>query len=772
MSFQKKGIKYINDKNGTCVLADDMGLGKTIQAIGYICLHPEFENILVVCPASIKLNWKKEIEIWLNEESGLINNSIPNNRIKIINYDILKKYKKELIKLNFDLIIGDECFTYHHKIQTDKGLLKIGDIIENNINCNIISYNLSKKILEIMPIIRFIKKRVTNNLIEIKLNNGKKILTTLNHKIWSVTDGEWKIAERIEVGEELHYLQQNFHNSPLGIKKILFYFLFSKMENATGRNKKKNFYRTTNTKNSTNKKRKMDWHRKISNILQKFINENEKKQSYEQCKHNSKSNSNKKEKWNFRFIKILSWWKWKIYRATKNIIQFIIKRLDSGVPCHNSKRIAKKIYNNYKLQIRYWKSKIKNWYRDRWKNASNKKNKKIGREKNICLKSITVESIKILELGDIRKSRKNKKHDYVYNLEVKKNHNYFCNNILVSNCHYAKNKKAKRTQAFLKIAKRSKRILAISGTPITNRPAEFWNILHLVCPEIFSNWWEFVKKFCDLKIKNGELIYKGCTNPKRLNSLLVNNCMIRRLKKEVLTDLPEKIKTIIPLELTNFEEYFLLEKDFVNWLSIENKKRKQRNLLPLSGINKIEKLKQLSAIGKMKAIIEWIENFLESDNKLVIMVEHHFIIDRLYNHFKKAAVKFDGRDTINKRDEVVNVFQNDQNVKLFIGQIKAAGIGLTLTAASTMGIIQFCWTPGELDQITDRIHRIGQKNACNIYYFVGVNTIDEFIINVLDVKKKNIDLVLNGEETNDNNLLQFLLKKYLKIKNNDSNLIQ
>jgi SNF2 family DNA or RNA helicase len=653
MSFQKKGIKYINDKNGTCVLADDMGLGKTIQAIGYICLHPEFENILVVCPASIKLNWKKEIEIWLNEESGLINNSIPNNRIKIINYDILKKHKKELIKLNFDLIIGDECFTYHHKIQTDKGLLKIGDIIENNINCNIISYNLSKKILEIMPIIRFIKKRVTNNLIEIKLNNGKKILTTLNHKIWSVTDGEWKIAERIEVGEELHYLQQNFHNSPLGIKKILFYFLFSKMENATGRNKKKNFYRTTNTKNSTNKK-----------------------------------------------------------------------------------------------------------------------NKKIGREKNICLKSITVESIKILELGDIRKSRKNKKHDYVYNLEVKKNHNYFCNNILVSNCHYAKNKKAKRTQAFLKIAKRSKRILAISGTPITNRPAEFWNILHLVCPEIFSNWWEFVKKFCDLKIKNGELIYKGCTNPKRLNSLLVNNCMIRRLKKEVLTDLPEKIKTIIPLELTNFEEYFLLEKDFVNWLSIENKKRKQRNLLPLSGINKIEKLKQLSAIGKMKAIIEWIENFLESDNKLVIMVEHHFIIDRLYNHFKKAAVKFDGRDTINKRDEVVNVFQNDQNVKLFIGQIKAAGIGLTLTAASTMGIIQFCWTPGELDQITDRIHRIGQKNACNIYYFVGVNTIDEFIINVLDVKKKNIDLVLNGEETNDNNLLQFLLKKYLKIKNNDSNLIQ
>jgi len=447
MPFQKEGIKYINNKNGTCILADDMGLGKTIQALGYICLHPEFKNILVVCPASIKLNWKKEIKIWLNEEAGLIGDFIPKNRIKIINYDILKKYKKELIKLNFDLIIGDEC-------------------------------------------------------------------------------------------------------------------------------------------------------------------------------------------------------------------------------------------------------------------------------------------------------------------------------------HYAKNKKAKRTKAFLKIAKRSKRVLAISGTPITNRPAEFWNVLHLVCPEIFSNWWEFVKRFCDLKIKNGELIYKGCTNPKRLNSLLVNNCMIRRLKKEVLTDLPEKIKTIIPLELTNFEEYFLLEKDFVNWLSIENKKRKQRNLLPLSGINKIEKLKQLSAIGKMKAIIEWIENFLESDNKLVIMVEHHFIIDRLYNHFKKAAVKFDGRDTINKRDEVVNVFQNDQNVKLFIGQIEAAGIGLTLTAASTMGIMQFCWTPGELDQITDRIHRIGQKNACNIYYFVGVNTIDEFIINVLDVKKKNIDLILNGEETNDNNLLQFLLKKYLKIKNNDSNLIQ
>ena len=250
--------------------------------------------------------------------------------------------------------------------------------------------------------------------------------------------------------------------------------------------------------------------------------------------------------------------------------------------------------------------------------------------------------------------------------------------------------------------------------------------------------------------------YDGATNTKELHQILTENIMIRRLKKDVMSDLPEKIISIIPIQINNKEEYQYAEKDFIKWLW-----ERKGKITSAESLNKIEYLKQLAVKGKLDSIKDWIKNVIfANDEKLVIMATHHETIDDLSETFKDISVKLDGRNSQIKRNEVVNKFQNDDKIKLFIGNIKATGVGITLTASSKLAFVELGWTPGEHSQASDRIHRIGQKNSCNIYYFFAEKTVESSIINILDRKKIILDSVHDGFDTKENNLLQELLKQY------------
>lgn len=323
--------------------------------------------------------------------------------------------------------------------------------------------------------------------------------------------------------------------------------------------------------------------------------------------------------------------------------------------------------------------------------------------------------------------------------------------MIIDECHAIKNSSSLRTQAVMSLGKRTKKIIALSGTPIINRPREFFNIIRLIRKDLFPSDWSYLQRFCNPKYNGFGWDFNGSSNENELHDILTRTIMIRRLKKDVLKDLPEKIRSVIPISIDD-SKYSEDEQRMIEWL--EEEVRGADNVL-----SEIEKLKQLAVMYKINSCISWIEDFLESGEKLVVFATHHKTIDIIMDHFKKGAVKLDGRDSPAQKQNAVDLFQEDPDIKLFVGNIKAAGVGITLTAASNTCFLELGWTPGEHDQAEDRVHRIGQKDSVTAWYLISEGTIEEDIANVIDRKRKILDAVLDGEETKDEALFKELLNK-------------
>jgi len=372
--------------------------------------------------------------------------------------------------------------------------------------------------------------------------------------------------------------------------------------------------------------------------------------------------------------------------------------------------------------------------------------------------------------------------------------------IIFDEAHYIKNNKAKRTKAFKRLVKSVPRLIALTGTPIENKPIEIYNIVKVIDPSIFPDATDFAVEFCGAKKTRFGWDKNGATNTLRLNKILSSSIMIRRKKVDVLKDLPEKQIIKVPFEINNRIEYDQAETEFVEFLkkkfNTENlteeileelKQFAKRNDIEVSEelttdeirlikehkferiasapvLAQIELLKQLAVKGKIDQIIEWIENFLESGEKLVVFAVHKKVVSQLMEKFKHIAVKVDGSVSQKQRQEAVDKFQKDIKTRLFIGNIKAAGVGITLTAASNAAIIEFPWSPGELNQAADRIHRITQTKQVTIWNLVGESTIEEKIITLLKKKEKVITKILDGKQYEDQSILMDLFKSYLMIK--------
>jgi SWI/SNF-related matrix-associated actin-dependent regulator of chromatin subfamily A-like protein 1 len=179
-------------------------------------------------------------------------------------------------------------------------------------------------------------------------------------------------------------------------------------------------------------------------------------------------------------------------------------------------------------------------------------------------------------------------------------------------------------------------------------------------------------------------------------------------------------------------------------------------------LTKAETLKQIAVKGKIDYVIEWIRNFLESDEKLVVFATHKTVVSAIMEAFPKIAVKIDGSLSTDKQREDAKVkFQTDDKIRLFVGQTKAASEGINLTASSTVAFVELPWTPGNVRQCEDRCHRIGQKDTVNVNFLLAFGTIEEKIAKILDSKRKLSDNLLDGKESLDTNILTDLLKQYL-----------
>lgn len=332
--------------------------------------------------------------------------------------------------------------------------------------------------------------------------------------------------------------------------------------------------------------------------------------------------------------------------------------------------------------------------------------------------------------------------------------------IITDECHYYKSNKAKRTKAIKMLSKRIPHIIALSGTPIVNRPIEAYNAIKMISPTLFPDRWKYAERYCGAYYDGYGWNFNGATHKKELHERLTSTIMIRRLKSEVLTELPPKMYSYVPLTLDNESDYSFARDHFIQFISSTRGQSAAHRASNAEVITQIMTLRQVAVKGKLAQVINWIEDYFETNDKLVVFAIHKFVIDAIMEKFGAFAVKIDGSVAMEKRNEAVQKFQNNSKTKLFVGNIQAAGVGLDLTAASNVCFIELPWTPGELAQAEDRCHRIGQKDNVTVHYLLASETIEYEMAELLDAKKKVLNAVLDGQDTPDDSLLTELIRKY------------
>jgi len=315
---------------------------------------------------------------------------------------------------------------------------------------------------------------------------------------------------------------------------------------------------------------------------------------------------------------------------------------------------------------------------------------------------------------------------------------------IIDESHYIKSRSAKRTKAVKQLAKTTKHVIALSGTPLVNRPSELFTTLNLIWPKEFPSFWTFAFRYCKASKRPWGWEFKGAAHLDELHNKLKSLGMIRRLKKDVLKELPEKTRQIIPLTISNKKEYNTAKNEFIKWLS-KKSTAKAKRAMKAEAVVKMGYLKRLAAELKMKAVFEWVDNFLEeTDEKLILYGFHKSILKQLHDRYKKISVVIDGSTPSKKRELAITSFHNNKKIKIFIGQMIAAGTGITLTAASQLAFVEIDFVPGIMLQAEDRPHRIGQKNAVVISYLIAKDTIEEPLCELLQSKQEVISQVLDG----------------------------
>jgi len=260
--------------------------------------------------------------------------------------------------------------------------------------------------------------------------------------------------------------------------------------------------------------------------------------------------------------------------------------------------------------------------------------------------------------------------------------------------------------------------------------------------------------------------FTGSSHAEELHKLIFGRIGIRRVKENVLPELPPKQRIIVPFEITNEKEYKKAESNVINWIAENRGAESAEKAKEVEALAQLNVLKELAVKGKMEQVKEWITDFLDSGQKLVLFAVHHSVIDKLMNEFQSIAVKLDGRDNATSRNRSVQSFQNNKTIRLFIGNIKAAGVGLTLTAASNVAFVELGWSPGEHSQAEDRCHRIGQKaDSITAYYLIADKTVEVEIASLLDRKQKILSKTLEGKEVDKESLLSTLIKQMRRNKN-------
>ena len=298
--------------------------------------------------------------------------------------------------------------------------------------------------------------------------------------------------------------------------------------------------------------------------------------------------------------------------------------------------------------------------------------------------------------------------------------------VIIDESHKCKSSKTQQAKFVEGICKGKKWIFALTGTPVVNNNTDLIQQLRILGRlDDFGGYKQFVSRFCDGP--------KQSSNMKELHYRLWCCCFFRREKAKVLTQLPDKMRQYITCEITNRKEYQDAENNFLKYLRQYKHADDDKIARAMRGevMVRMGILKEIAARGKVKAVSEFIHDVIDGGEKLIMFAYLKEVVMALKEEFPDA-VTVTGSDNITQKQNAVDRFQNDPECKLIILNYKS---GLTLTASSRVGFIEFPWTYSDCEQAEDRAHRNGQKNAVNCYYFLGDKTIDEYMYKVIQTKK-------------------------------------
>ena len=317
--------------------------------------------------------------------------------------------------------------------------------------------------------------------------------------------------------------------------------------------------------------------------------------------------------------------------------------------------------------------------------------------------------------------------------------------MILDEAHYIKNHKSIRGKILKDIGTNypTERVWLLTGTPIANRPMDYYNLLSIISSPVANNWVHFAKRYCEGRRfkKGGRYIWltDGSSNLDEL-AVKTKRTILRRKKEEVL-DLPDKLITPVYLELENTQGYEAVWEEYLTKRKADGKKGN-----PQKDLVEMVLLRKFIAMESVPHSIAKAEEALEANRKVIIFCNFSDEIDAFLDHFGNKSVCVRGGLTDNKKQQAVDRFQEDDSCTVFVGQIKAAGVGLTLTAAEVVIMNSLDWVPGTHEQAEDRAYRIGQKRMVNIYYMLMDKTIDNLVWKILNAKKKVIGTIMGEDD--------------------------
>ena len=337
---------------------------------------------------------------------------------------------------------------------------------------------------------------------------------------------------------------------------------------------------------------------------------------------------------------------------------------------------------------------------------------------------------------------------------------------IIDEAHYLKNNDSIRGKIMVELSVKYniEKVWLLTGTPVANRPMDFFNLLKIIKSPIAQNWQHYATRYCEGKkffrtLKNGQKkqiwITDGASNLEELSSK-TKNIILRRLKTDVL-DMPDKVVTPMYHLLDSkqqaqyeylWEEYILAKK------AIGKKVREeQKDLVELI------LLRQFIAQQAIAYTIEMVENAIEMDRKVIVFTSFTDELNTIADHFGKAAVRHNGPMTNTMKQKSVDSFQNNDKIKVFVGNIKSAGVGITLTEGTVVIFNSFDWVTGNNEQAEDRAFRIGQKNDVNVYYQLFDNTISTRMWETLKYKKDIISTIMGEKQLTEEEITEKLIEK-------------